>query len=175
MRASIGLERRRGQAGIHQVGGSAGADRLRDQVRPQLRLHENQRLRLRVAQKAAHRPRNIVGRVAVRHIVAEQRPHAIAAARRHGGHEHRVFRQPRLHAANHRSSGVRLPRRHGVEPDDAPAKPWRIAEALADALPIARLPPTAPQKAQQEPGQGKVQQQRVEESQKRVLDEGLQR
>lgn len=136
-----------------------------EQVGPQFGFHHHDLPRLHPVEEARHHARQVVGRIAVQHALAELRAHASRACRRSGGDQHAALAVPVDQRMDQRHRGQRLADRHRMHPDrDRLARGGDEAEALAPAIPVVAQFEAAPEQAQQDQRCEQVEQQGVERS-----------
>ena len=87
--APIAPVRAFGQSRVDEIDGRASVGGSADHVRPEFGFHEHEGARPHAPQEAPHRPRVVVGRVAVRHGIAEQSGDPRRTRRRHGRDQER--------------------------------------------------------------------------------------
>ncbi len=133
-------------------------------VRPELGLHDDQRLRLHAAQEQRPGPGQVIGSVGMERGGAPDRLHARGARRRHGGDENRQAGMGGSPGIDQGSGRLRLAYRHGMHPEAAMHCRNAQAKTLAHALEVVRRTARAPEQPQQHERQQQVEQHCVEKT-----------
>ena len=138
---------------------------MREEVRPELGLHQDAKPRPVILEEALNRLRQVVGQVSREHRLAVEVLQRLAAGRGGAGHEDGMLGKGARERAHERLGGARLAHRDGVDPDEL-LRPIALvaAEALGNGLAVERLRAPAPPQPQQHERQRKTQKQRVERS-----------